>query len=355
MPISSDYFLVHTPPEFIVEIEKYLNKSGLFQHYINLYNKQARPLKPDEIGAISIKKPRTAALCFDRVWYPFGGNEINDIYFCGNTTYEQYVFSLRCLLYEIVGAGFLDDNLKPLNSDGQVIARILSIILPEFLCLETEDFTECFHVKGTITLDNIIVRNIRREYYAKHNLDIIPVYSSKIAYHAEYPMKNGSRDALLLTLNDLNIVDEESLSWEQVKEFRKDKDNRKLYRNLLHWMDKDLLGKPQSFIEDEFSIKLENYENALRKYSIRTILGAISEILDGKFILSAAGLAAAGSLLGSTTLGILAASAFSIGRVAIKATEMFIDLDTTEKGPDSEIAWIYEAKNELKSKRSKRK
>lgn len=119
-------------------------------------------------------------------------------------------------------------------------------------------------------------------------------------------------------------------------QFRDDEDSQGKYKRFTHWLDKNMVGKSQSFIEDEISIRLENYEQALKKHGIKTILGTIQEALDGKYLLSAGAL----TLAGHPALG----AGLIIGKILVKLAQTKLDFDDVERGPNSEISWVYEAK-----------
>jgi len=102
-------------------------------------------------------------------------------------------------------------------------------------------------------------------------------------------------------------------------------------------MDKDMVGKSQSFVEDEIAIKLENYEHALEKHGIKSVVGAFKDLLyDNLGLLGAAGLAAAGFPY--------LAGGIVVGKVGVKLAEARLDLDDVKRGDNSEIAAVYEIK-----------
>lgn len=309
----------------------------------DLYAGMSLP-QPEQSAAFAPKNAKTAALCFDRVWgYPLSifQREFSfaytdwmpspimipeEIRFSGYTLYEQSL---------ILTTGELDQDLRGYPDQlrrNQILADQLSAKKTSFSI-------------GSPNLS--FARGLREVFISGYHHDFIPVFPSMASLDADYSLSEGGRSTIAVALNNLQIVDEDTLTWDQVLEFRKDKDSRKRYRRLLHWFDKELLERPQSFIEDEISIKLEDYEQALKKHGIKTMLGAISESLDGRFLLSEAAIAGAGSLLGNPTLGLLAAGGIMVGKVAVKAAEMFLDLDDVIRDKGSEIAWVYEVKQEL--------
>ena len=102
-----------------------------------------------------------------------------------------------------------------------------------------------------------------------------------------------------------------------------------------------MVGKSQSFIEEDVEQKLEDYEWALKKHGIKTILGEISEVLVGGGIFAIA----------DPKLGLFAAGAIVVGKVIVKVGQALLDFDDIERGPNSEISWVYEVKRFGKKKR----
>lgn len=65
------------------------------------------------------------------------------------------------------------------------------------------------------------------------------------------------------------------------------------------------------------------------------VIGEVSEVL------ASGGLVAA---LSEPKHGLLTAGALTIGKVAIKVAKILLDYDDVERGPNSEISWVYEVK-----------
>jgi len=165
-----------------------------------------------------------------------------------------------------------------------------------------------------------------------HNTVMVPLYGSCTERDKAY--SKGGKATILSTLSNLQIVDEKCLTWDQVLEFRKDEKAKKKYERLLHWLKKEMVGKSQSFIEDDVEQKLEDYEWALKKHGIKTVLGEISEVLVGGGIFAIA----------DPKLGLFAAGAIVVGKVVVKVGQALLDFDDIERGPNSEISWVYEVK-----------
>lgn len=364
-----------------------------------------------ETVAVAVN-PKTAALFYDRIWFPknffspddfgvpdqircFGCTEIE----LGMASLENItglIISLLKLTIEEKGLENVEKNIQkmkgaesqikevllPISKTGKVPDRVLKLfnILDSKTPLEGRDIIEDMIKKTGVKdlsslfikmedyaeegreslLENfeveydkimpLICRDIRNSLSNKYGLNAVTVYNSEEKRKSEY--KEGDYDVAVVSLTDLDIVDEDQLSWEQVLEFRKDEDSKLKYKKMVHWLDKEMIGKSRFFIEDEIALKLEEYENSLTKHGIRTVLGTISESLDGKYLAGASGITGSFALAGHPTLGVLAGTGLVVGRVAVKLAHTLLDIDDKERGPNSEISWVYEVKKEL-SKRDK--
>ncbi len=273
-----------------------------------------------ETAAITLK-PKTAALCFDRVWA---------------TSNDVAPQSIRCwggTQTELNGTGLAADyNIQSNRSP------IVAIVGPD------DKKLEMLRAQSNLGLASVF-RKISINFAAEHKIPLIPVFDFVKQRNKIY--KEGNRDVITATLNNLEIVDEKQLTWEQVIEFRKDKDNQMKYKRFLHWLDKDMIGRSQDFIEDEITIKLDDYESALKKYEIKTVLGTIEESFDGKYILGVSGTSSSIALTGHPVLGVLIGTGLVIGKIGIKLIQTKLDFDDIERGTNSEISWVYEAKKEF--------
>ncbi|MCK4820793.1 hypothetical protein KA005_33820 [bacterium] len=284
--------------------------------------KQVKILLPsvNETAAITLK-PKTAALCFDRVW---------------GTSDDVVSPSIRCwggTQVELSGTGLaVDFNVKTNR------APISAMIGPE------DKKLEMLRAGTDLGLASAF-RRISKSFFGNHGTPLIPIFD--FVKHRDQMYRQGNREVIITTLADLDIVDEEQLSWEQVMEFRADEEMRGKYKRLLRWLDKEMTGRSPSFIEDEIAQKFNDYQKALKKHGIRTIVGIVEEALDGKLIAGATAATGTLNLAGHPTLGFLVGAGIVIGKVMIKLIQVKLDYDDIERGPNSEVSWVYEAKKQL--------
>jgi len=127
-----------------------------------------------------------------------------------------------------------------------------------------------------------------------------------------------------------------------VIEFRKDKRARNKYKRLLHWLDKEMVGKSAQYIQEEIAERLEGYQWALRKHGIETTLGAIAATLDSKALLGSITSNLAGAYLDQTFLRVAGAAAILGVRYSIELARIALKRADITRGPHSEVSFVYE-------------
>ena len=262
--------------------------------------KEAKILLPlaNETAAITLK-PKTAALCYDRIW---------------GTSDDAVPPSIRCWggsKAELSGTGLAADfNIKTKRTP------IVAMVGPE------EKKLEMFRAGTDLGLASAF-RTISISFSREHGIPLIPIYDFIKQRNKMY--QNGNREVVITTLTDLGIVDEKQLAWDQVIEFRSDKENQKKYKRFLHWLDSGMIGKSQAYIESEIRDRLEDYSVSLKKHGIRTVLGILSvTILVAGFVKEP--------------------NIISFAPLVLTFAKEKLDFTDREKGLRGEISWVYEVK-----------
>lgn len=194
------------------------------------------------------------------------------------------------------------------------------------------------HAQGT----SYVQREITKSLIKAYGINTVNIYGSENTRMKEFT--EGDRRVVVANIEGLGIIDNSALTWEQILDFRKDANARRKYIRFLHWLYKDMIGKSPAFIQDEISIRLEDYEKSLKKRGIKTMVGTVSEVLDGKYILGSSGITAGLSLSGHPVLGFLLGAGLMIGKVTVKISETALSFDDKELGSNSEVSWVYEVK-----------
>ncbi|MGD0596611.1 MAG: hypothetical protein ABSA64_03690 [Sedimentisphaerales bacterium] len=316
------------------------------------HSRPRKVLLPSKGETVAISsKEKTAALCYDRILSPdlpppYNDNIPDSIRCCGESRLEiHYLKMMEAVVNEhslkTVGTKKMKDDLLSsfvffnILSPNKFISNKKDI---KFLIKELEQNPSPYHSN--------YMRVAAKSFFGKYGMPVSVVCDSGKERAKLY--KEGNREVVASALSNLEIVDERKLTWQQVIEFRKDKISLKKYRRFLHWLDKEMIGKSQKFIEDDIAQKLEDYGSTLKKHGIKTVIGTIEEVLDGKYLLGTSGVIGSFSLAGYPGLGILAGAGLMIGKMAVKLGNTWIDYDDTERGVNSEISWVYEVKEKLK-------
>jgi len=324
------------------------------------HSRSRKILLPSKGETVAIAaKEKTAALCYDRILIPNGFVIVRDvpdsIRCCGESLIETN--SLKLLEWSEKVEGIKNGNID-INEARPFLENMLQV---------AHDFYSAILLNSS-TLDKVnidTIKNYHKELKANPNLFAsYLVRAVAISFSKKYGIpvsivcgsgkerdglyKEGDREVVATVLSNLEIVDEKKLTWQQVMEFRKDKISLQKYRRLLHWLDREMIGKSHKFIEDDIAQKLEDYESSLKKHGINTVLGTIEEVLDGKYLLGTSGVVGSFSLAGYPELGVLAGTGLMVGKIAIKLGKTCLDFDDAERGANSEISWVYEVKEQLK-------
>jgi hypothetical protein len=190
-----------------------------------------------------------------------------------------------------------------------------------------------------------VERDLSREYHDSTGAMVLPLYSSSARRDAQY--QAGDQTALLCIVEDLEIVDEQRLTWEQVIEFRKDVEARAAYRRFIHWLDASMVDKSVQYITDEINQRLERYEWSLRKHGIKTMIGGVSDTLNPKSLIgsSTAGIAI-NLIAGKPIWSLLTAGGLLVGRTAVSLAIALVERRDIAMN-HREIAYVQQLKSEF--------
>lgn len=282
-----------------------------------------KPLKKGQTVAVDFDgQTKVSALFFDRVIYNIFDSDPppEQISYYGGTDLEFFALCFGLLLES--------DDPTPEKTMNELVDFVMG-----------GEFQTRNRKRIAVTS---AARALCYELWAEKGIDATPVYSSGERRDLEY--RAGETGTILAAISNLAIVDNDQLSWPQVLQFRRDKEALVKLRRLRNWLDRDMVGKPASFISDAIATKLEDYEWALKKHGIKSITGTISQLLEPK-VLGAATAAAGGlTIAGAATLGALAGSGIILGRAAISIAEKLIDLGDLKRGPSADVAFVHHIK-----------
>lgn len=288
---------------------------------------------PNEFATCSFA-PKTAALCFDRVWEIFPGSFPEDIAFNGGTATELQVAGYARLLAAAAEGKEMDGWTQDEDSYVALLSRIAVGLHPFIYPNQPFDpsLTDFFAR---------IMRAICTVLAEERQLNVTPLFDSSSGVNTAY--QPGDRAALIATLSNISIVDEEKLTWEQVHEFRADSRSKSDLRRLMHWLDGTMAGKSRQFVEDEIGTRLDRYNRAMSKHGLQILVGSLKSVLDSRFV--AAGGISAGAVNSIAGISAAAATAFAlaVGRASVTVAQALLDLQDKREEAAGEIAFVIEA------------
>ena len=307
-------------------------KRAVPDEVLDAMGERFRRIAPTESVAVALR-PKTAALCFDRVWGFGSGADIPaEIGFFTGCEAEREVVRLSVLQEEdpdfLSFDAAVEDSATGFAFIFQAVAAFPEIIF------------EQLRMPGRTSWDAVAL-GISSEL----NRTIPVVYPSEEARKQEY--ESGKNAVIVGILDGLDVVDEAHTTWDQVFEFRRDPVARQKYNRFVHWLDKDMVGKDSEFIRADVIERFDGYSWAIRKHGLKTVLGTLSTMLDEKTIIAAAAAAAGSAVAAGEFLAALTAVGVITGKTMLHAVEDFVELRNLQRTTSPEIAYVHECRKAL--------
>ena len=175
--------------------------------------------------------------------------------------------------------------------------------------------------------------------YQRFGAIVIPVFSSEHRLSLELP--EGETLAYLAALKHIPTLDEELVSWDEILDFRTDREAVCKYRNLRLWLRDGLQAASLSQAIDVIGKKIDDYIWALKKHGLRTSSGLLTFLLDPKRVSSSTLVAAATAVASdSAVISALASGITIIGQTCVWLSDRKIEKRDLERGHGSEVAVI---------------
>jgi hypothetical protein len=289
---------------------------------------------------ITFRQPKTAALFFDKVWNFSKIPETIQLY-CGTFLEDTFFFGANI--------PWIRKEFKGTEETEVIFQLFEDSVLNNFykqLGLVASEM-DINSNSNELIFDQLIKgyeRAISESIYLKTGIAVPEMYSTHDEFEKTY--SKGNLKEIVTCLDNIDVVDEDSLEWEQVLEFRKDKNVRNKIKRIIHWFDTDFVGKPLDYIQTEISIRLQDYQEGLKIHGIKTRKGIIKSVLNSKNVLmSISSSAIAGTFIGELS-AIFAAIGTLIGTCSISILESFIEKKEFQN-KNVELAFIHEVKKNI--------
>jgi hypothetical protein len=178
---------------------------------------------------------------------------------------------------------------------------------------------------------------------AGHN--VVPSYFNYTTFDAEF--SSGNKLGFEAVLLNIPIIEQDMTEWSQIIQFREDTEAKRKLRNLRLWLSQGLKAKNIAEATEVIEKKLDDYKWALKKHGLKTITGIITYVFNYKQAAISTAAATAGTVLVGPIGGALASGIVLAGQATVFLAEKYIDREDIKRGAESEVAFIYDARNKF--------
>ena len=151
---------------------------------------------------------------------------------------------------------------------------------------------------------------------------------------------------LNVSLKGIQLIDAKSASWEQIMEIRSDLESQKALRNLRLFINENYIGKSTSYIMDDISKRIDDYEMASKKHGFEFVTSVLGVLLDSKNIQSSIAAGLATGFLGGIEIGIGTACALELGKGTLEIAKKFYPIKSFKENHD--LAYFMKVSDKLK-------
>jgi hypothetical protein len=141
-----------------------------------------------------------------------------------------------------------------------------------------------------------------------------------VAGHTNAPEHGG--DDVCITLQNLDLIDSSSLSWEALAEIRKDPDALARLRRLRAFVSENYKDKTLSFVKDDLEARLFDYHHEVKKWGFETKISAVSLLLDSKSLQAFGAATFIAAVFGAPVAAVVAA----VGGATIELGKMGVEV-----------------------------
>lgn len=148
-----------------------------------------------------------------------------------------------------------------------------------------------------------------------------------------------------ITLSNLNLIDTSNTDWKQIIEVRLDKDSHQKLARLRLFLSKNYADCSYSFIEDDISLQLYDYEQVCKKFGFETMTSSISALLNSNNLQASIGAGIIAGVFGGPITGVAVGTTIEIAKIAIVVAEKKHELKDWKNGHN--LAYIIETRSKL--------
>jgi len=200
-------------------------------------------------------------------------------------------------------------------------------------CMTTDDYA---HLEETVP-------RALRDFIQDFGLREVPLIMPDIL-----SVESHSGDEVAMTLANLHLVDTSRTSWEQITEFRRDQASRTKLRRLRVFAADSYAGRSRAYVEDDLLLRLDDYDETVRRWGFETRRAALSMLLNSKNLLGASA-ALLSVLFGAPPtvagVGVAVGAVAEVGRIAVEVSRRKFALRNALR--DNPVSYIADARRRL--------
>jgi len=131
-------------------------------------------------------------------------------------------------------------------------------------------------------------------------------------------MLGDTQEDSIVRLAGLPLINAANAPWEQILQIRCDVEARTRLQRLRAFADTSYQGRSASFIEDDLSARIDEYEQASRKHGFELVTGSLSTLLDSSNLQAAAGASLAAAFVGGPIAAVSVAVCIEMAKFSLE-------------------------------------
>jgi hypothetical protein len=171
--------------------------------------------------------------------------------------------------------------------------------------------------------------------YNSAGIFVTPLYASERVMRGE--IREGPAIAYEAALENIPIIDEAAVTWEEIIEFRKDKRASRKVRRLGLWLTDSLKCESVAHASDTIAARIDDYAWALKKHGLKTVTGAVS------YLSASGGAALVVDMLNRPVWESITCGLTCAGVTCAWVADRLIEREDAIRGANSEVAILYDA------------
>lgn len=134
-----------------------------------------------------------------------------------------------------------------------------------------------------------------------------------------------------LALTNLKMIKTSELSWKHILELRRDEESVRKLRLFRIFLADTYTDRPASYIRDDILRRVDEYEETVKQWSIKTALATLRSTFSAKSIPAATAAGITAALGGGMPLALAIGAAFEIGQIGVTIAECKRELGVFRK------------------------